>query len=572
MANRLTKQSTLVYVPEIPEQLAREAYCYAPSDQSSEAISSWLNYLSGKPYTPYKLLCFPAVQYQPGRDASFNISSNAGWNAGAVSRSVAGSDCELTFKIAAWSAGVLAGIVRADAVVGAFNAVTHGLLFTGETIRVVEAGVEKADSGVSLSVSTVLRIKRTGQVVTYYVGGWQYVSAVKSAGDIRLGAVLYAAGDAVDEPRLVELSTLSARSSWGWVDPESYGRITLRSSWGWGGRAGINEARISEEIPFLVRMSEDDYGEIVGSVGGVTIAALGGFSEVEVSILSAVIPVSHSIEGSEIEGADLYPVIDLLALGAEYDYGFMSADPAPVVVRGLDMGEPSGVGTYFESVGASDSYITDPVIYALIDSALTAGSTFDVMLAINGAIADYLVAGDEVDAAAILLALIESGLSVSDNASQVRQEMLQYATNIATGAVSRYQGYEFKGFARTGMDTFGWKADGVYRLGGESDDGAMIQAAIELAANDFGKANHKRLDSMLIGANTDGKLFVKITDDHGVSTTHPVQVRGSEVRSLLPKGRSSRFWRAQILIEDATYASIDNIEWVLGAVGRRTSR
>lgn len=572
MANRLTKQGTLVYVPDIPEQLGRAAYCYQLNDEVRDPFLAWHYFLFGWPNTPPRFVCFPAIPYRPGRDASLNSSANEGWNAGAISRAAAGADCELIFKIAAWSTGVLAGIVPAEAQVGAFNAVTHGLLFSGGTVRVIEGGIEKADSGVQLAPGTPLRIRRVNRVVTYFVGGWKYASSAKISGDIRLGAVLYAAGDAVDEPKLVQLSTLSLCSPWGWADSKSRSRIALSSSWLWRGQLEINEARISEEVPFLVQMSEDDYGEIIGSVGGVTVSAIGGFIEIEASIISAVIPVSHLVEGSEVEGSDLNARIELLALGAEDDYGVMGASPAPVVVRGMDLGEPLGVGSCFDPVRVVDQYITDPVIYALIDSSLRAGSSFDLMLAIDGTIVDYLVVGDQIGASAILLALIESGLAISDNASQVRQEMLQYATNIATGAVSRYQGYEFKGFARTGMDTFGWKADGVYRLGGEDDDGAMIQAAIELAANDFGLTNHKRLDSLLIGASTDGMLFVKITDDHGVSTTHPVQVRGSEARSPLPKGRSSRFWRAQIIIEDATYASIDNIEWVVGATGRRTSR
>ena len=194
------------------------------------------------------------------------------------------------------------------------------------------------------------------------------------------------------------------------------------------------------------------------------------------------------------------------------------------------------------------------------------------LVAVDAAIVDRVVIGGTFSAEAILLAMIQSGIRFSDNASAAGAELLQYSINAVTGAVSRYAGYDFKGFAKAGMHTYGFRRDGVYCLGAPSDDGQMLSAAIELAAQDFGVANHKRLDSLLIGASTDGRMFVRIIDDNGVETTHPVEVRGSEARARLPKGRNSRYWRAQIIIEDATEARIDNIEWVHGITGRRITK
>jgi len=572
LANRLNKLTSLAYIPAIPEQPGRPAYCYAPRGQYQSALEAWFAYLNGQVYDASKLFCFPAIPYSPGRDAEYNTSANLGWNAGAVSRMVAEAGCIMRFKIAFSSAGVLAGIARAGAAVGAFNAITHGVIFTGGNLRVVESGVEKVDSGIALAPDMEIEIRRAGRSVTYRIGDWTYSSLEESAGDVRLAAVLYAAGDAVYDPYLQRMETMQVRSSWGWQDDYSRGQLSLLSTWGWGGRVEFNDAKISVDLDLLARMSEGSYGELLVDAGGVGVDAVAGFADVEFSMLSTVIPMSHMVQGSQVIGGDVAVDLGLLALGADYDYGFMQGEVGPVVVRGLDLGEAPGTTSYLEPIRLVDRYFADPVIYALLEEVIAAGDAFDVLVAMDAELADFLNVGDMVDANAIMYALISSGLTISDNASQVRQELLQYATNVATGAVNRYAGYEFRGFAKVGQQSYGWKPDGLYRLGVPGDDGAMLSAVIDLAAQDFGVANHKRLDSLLIGAATDGTLYVRITDDHGVSTTHPVQVRGSEVRALLPKGRSSRYWRAQLIIEDATEARIDNVEWVVGTSSRRTSR
>lgn len=572
MANRLTKLISLTYVPDIPEQLARPARCYAPRGQYKSALEAWHSYLNGTIYDASELFCFPAVPYRPGRDAEYNTSANPGWNAGAVSIKVVPGDCSAQFKISPASAGVLVGLVGAGAPSGAFNAVTHGVIFTGNTLRVVENGVEKIDSGITLAANTAIEIRRVGRTVTYTINAWSYTSLIESGGSVRLAAVLYAAGDSVYDPVFRQIESLSAQSSWGWADEYSRGRLNVESAWGWGGKLEFNDARVSVKLELLARMSENAYGDMLLDVGGVEVEAIAGFAEVEFSMLSTVIPLSHLVTGSSVLGGDLLVNFDVLALGADYDYGFLEGEVGPVTVRGLDLGEAEGTGSYLEPIYLRDQYHTDPVIYALLTDSISVGSALDVVIVIDAALAEFINIGDMVDANSVLHALISSGITISNNTSQVRRELLQYATSLVTGAVSRYEGFDFLGFTKVGMQAYGWKRDGLYQLGANGDDGEMLNAAIELAAQDFGIANHKQLDSLLIGASTDGRMFVRMIDDHGISTTHPVQVRGSEVRAVLPKGRNSRYWRAQIIIEDATEARIDNIEWVVGTSNRKTAR
>jgi hypothetical protein len=145
VANQLTKLTSITYVPAVPEQLPQPAYCIMGSQTATPALDAWMAYLQGKPYQSQFLTCFPAKPYSPGRDAQLNTSANLGWNAGAVSIFSAPADCVLSFSIPISTLGALVGLQPAGQPAAQFGGITHGLLMASDTIRVIEAGVEKAE-------------------------------------------------------------------------------------------------------------------------------------------------------------------------------------------------------------------------------------------------------------------------------------------------------------------------------------------------------------------------------------------------------------------------------------------
>lgn len=80
------------------------------------------------------------------------------------------------------------------------------------------------------------------------------------------------------------------------------------------------------------------------------------------------------------------------------------------------------------------------------------------------------------------------------------------------------------------------------------------------------------MDNVFLGLSTYGQVFLRMTDDQNREVTYRAVQRGSEYRSNLQRGLSSRFWRMRLELVDASYADLDNVEWVTGATGRRTTR
>lgn len=96
--------------------------------------------------------------------------------------------------------------------------------------------------------------------------------------------------------------------------------------------------------------------------------------------------------------------------------------------------------------------------------------------------------------------------------------MTTTCTNLRTGELTEYQGFEFLAFGRLGGRYFGLKADGIYELGGETDAGERIEAAAQLHENDLAGAQRgaewaEKRASTLYAEGDVGALAVTVTVD-----------------------------------------------------------
>lgn len=221
----------------------------------------------------------------------------------------------------------------------------------------------------------------------------------------------------------------------------------------------------------------------------------------------------------------------------------------------------------------SDSYLTDPVVYGMLTDVLTVAATTDGSIEIAGAYTDYLVALDSYGTAAEFQALLTSALSLRDSAGISAQGLLQYATNMANGAVGRYQGFDFSGFCRIGMHTYGYRSDGLYLLRLGDDNGAPISAMVEMAAEALAATMQSRLEMLYFGLDTDGEVLVRMVADDDREQFYRAQpVQPAVWRTKPALGVNSRYWRMRLEITDATAAQLENVEWLAIPTGRRANR
>lgn len=222
------------------------------------------------------------------------------------------------------------------------------------------------------------------------------------------------------------------------------------------------------------------------------------------------------------------------------------------------------------SLTPSDSYLTDSFVYGMLSDVIALSSSVSGGIEVIGSYTDYLVALDRYGTTAEFQALLTSVLAVKDSAGVSAQTLLQYATNLESGAVGRYQGFDFSGFCRVGMLTYGFRSDGLYLLRLGDDNGASISAMVEMAAEALAATMQSRVEKLYFGLDTDGAVQVRMVGDDNREFFYRAQrVQPAVWRSTPALGVNSRYWRLRLEITDATAAQLENVEWLALPTGRR---
>jgi len=131
-------------------------------------------------------------------------------------------------------------------------------------------------------------------------------------------------------------------------------------------------------------------------------------------------------------------------------------------------------------------------------------------------------------------------------------------------ALSQYDNFPFNSFARLGNVYLGASDEGVFAIGGDTDDGAIIAAAARVGISDFGTSLLKRVDRAYIGYRTDGNLIMRvITDevnqrDYLVEASGASGLHGNHVR--IGRGLRARYWQFEILNQNGADFELNMIE------------
>lgn len=611
MAHRLIKQAIENYVPAIAEVVATPAYSevayvkqqvlkwtseyktvYYTYILNGQTISIPAQIYAGKPYYVEELVPVytnhPAVAGVPGRDAANVTDSQIGWNGGAQSLAVLDGDFVMHCVVSSIAQGVLVGVQPAGLPSGDFSAITHGILISGAKPSAVESGASRI-TGSQFSGDISVRIQRIGKVVTYEAGSLAYTSTAESSGPMVMSAVMYAGTDYVDDPQFANAVLLSSVGGWGWADGSGVFALKANSSWGWAGYASVNDGEVRLTLDLEMRAGDEEISSARMVMDEPTITQASGFSDIDRAVASMVIPMAMTALGISVDMGAASMSFGMTMRSGDYDYGEASLVIDDIGIYALSDEKPEGYVSADEAAFMGDFYMVDPVAYASLVESLSIGTSLDLLMSMDADLADHLVLMDETSIALIIQALLENKIDLADSSSRSSRDLFDYvnsvtgmsgtydfsghtyATNLVTGAVSRYAGFDFDGFCRVGMKSFAFRQDGLYELGAENDNGNAIGTRVDFAAEDFGSAQSKRVGNIFMGLSTDGQVFVRTEEDGGNEMIYRAYQRKAEFRADMQRGRASRFWRLRLEVVDASYTELDNVEWVITPTGRRSS-
>lgn len=158
----------------------------------------------------------------------------------------------------------------------------------------------------------------------------------------------------------------------------------------------------------------------------------------------------------------------------------------------------------------------------------------------------------------------------------VTDAVYTWVVNQNTGAPARYENHDFHSFGKIGSDYLGAKADGIYLLDGDDDQGSPINAIASTGRMDFGSNRAKRVLAAYLGLDSAGQINLTLRTDADKSWG-PYQFRvaptGHQVeRSKFAKGIKSRYWEFDIENVAGGDMDIDEIQFDVVELMQRLKR
>lgn len=542
-------------------------------------------------------VCYPAIAGHPGSPAQTVKQNISGWNAGANSIGFLAGDGYVGFNVSGSVAGAVVGFTQHNAST-AFNEASHAFFVHSATAEVVEAGVVVATVPTAHTAAQRYVIQRIGSTVIYRVGSWSYTSTVRSTDPVFLDAALYLSGDYVEDPVIGTLGELSAEGmvplftgSASLTTPEF---ALLAGITGQGASSLVMPAftldstgtltqrnRVSmTTAEFQIAAGKSKQGFALLTAPEATLESSGGFPQFAFSesVLStpSFLFAAHGLTG-QVGTANMSTAeFDMLA--AEGPYGEVNMVTPEFLM--LASSGPQGAqdnqsyGT-MHFVYPLDMYAADLLIVAhIVDGIEVDSAEMSLVLVIDTNLFESLILDSTtLSVNELIQASISNTLAVSSGLRDATAAELQYAVNLATNAATAYTGFGFTSFVRVGLDTYGVKADGLYKIEQGDDAGTGINAAIDFGSFGFSTNKKKHLGSVWLGLHTDGQAYLRTeADETGVEKVYRIVPRGEVSRAFPDQKITAREWRVKLQVVDATMLDLDEIEFALRVTSRRWTR
>lgn len=133
--------------------------------------------------------------------------------------------------------------------------------------------------------------------------------------------------------------------------------------------------------------------------------------------------------------------------------------------------------------------------------------------------------------------------------------------------VTRYTGMPFNQIVRFDDNYYGVANDGLYLLGGDTDDGAAIAWAFDTCMTDFGSKQQKRAVSVYIGGRLEDQATLTVYPSEGVGTsesyayTTPRGEGAQNYRQKVGKGIKARYYAFGLADTAGNYIEIDSMDF-----------
>jgi hypothetical protein len=611
MARTLSKEPLYHFVRGHNAEPARAAYSF----RTDRIDPYWLNVYAqmnasiARYPTPYMgdyhyVISIPYRAPIPYVRDSFSVDMRQGWNASGDTAFRSVDDFVLSFDYARYaSGGIILGVSAATGQTYPTSLDAAVFLRDG-AIEVLKLGQLVATAPYTPDAKPLITLMRNRTSVTVQVGDWAHTVITGNLGLAGARGLLYRAGDYIDNPSFSFVAQAKASGTAGFKMALS-GTARARATVGFRLKTARSKGRIGFSLTGAAAVDSEAKGlagigfnMTVGTAGATGMAVLrrmllsGGDVQASNGSLSIRPPVVRGdggfyvipggggvismapleVRGAGLTGAVANLLITLPALavqGADRPYGQALLALPRIDLSGRQDDTPPGHAELFSFCRATLSVIATAELLASITERVGVSVDLSLTALFSEDYVDGIALMNSADIVAFLSAQLIERVQFSDSLDRMRLAAIQYATNVLTGAVTRYEGFDFLGFANVGMDTYAAADDGIYRV---EHNHSPITAAIEFATVGIESGNSKRLDSIYLGLSSDGNAFLRVTGDDKQERVYMAVDRGGMRRGQMAKGVQSRHWNVRLEIVAATFAELDRVEWLSPISAKRHGR
>ena len=133
--------------------------------------------------------------------------------------------------------------------------------------------------------------------------------------------------------------------------------------------------------------------------------------------------------------------------------------------------------------------------------------------------------------------------------------------------ISEYKNFNFNAIAKVGGTYYATGDSGLYALGGDTDEGELIEASLTTMMLDFGSPVQKRVHAAYLGYTSDGRMVLKVrAEDQGHVIEHwyeAVAMVGDAAQTQmvrLGRGLRSRYWQFELVNADGADFEVQMLE------------
>lgn len=513
--------------------------------------------------TTTSTVCYPEQPYIAPRDAIQPVASQTlidlqlGWNSGARSIKSMPASGRIEFMSPQQTSGAVVGLNQTDSDSG-YATIDKAWYLAGGVARIYEDGVEKMYVG-PYATDDLFVIERMFGVVQYKKNGAVvYTSETLLTDPVFMDVSLYTADDSIYNPAIYDygiasgnkLSPLASSGSGTNMKPASGAQLampTLRSA---GGRSATTYGQGANSVLPYLTMSTDNryvpktivnvalapmtatsrvavggsgsmamfdalgsdrtYGEGAYALPKFTVEGQGGMPMPAYARSEAgMIPLSSGAAGTtgEIGGGAVY-LSAFDGLSSDHAYGEIGVTLQPLRSNGFAY-EGNNRASIWSPLVVYNHWYVPFQTFVVWNEDMTVATLISASKLVNAEMGEELSVAASMTTSELLNVIMNSFVQAGFSVPVFNSANNVWVVSEA-GESSRYEGYSFNSFGKIGARYYGVKADGLYLLEGEDDDGAPIKASVGLGMHDFGTSALKQIASCYLGLSSSGTVFLKV--------------------------------------------------------------